>query len=353
MDNIENLYTKPKEESESLIYGEHSDVELKEKVDEQSLINNDTSSVDPIKSKSKFLGHVALTIIIYIISYALVIGSMILAAVLYYFFPTGFDTLIEFLKFKILLIILAIIKIAIALGLVFVQFFDRGETTAKAIIIFIIYALFVVANSIFGAFVGLYLVNRENTWWWVPLMSIIVIMTTLYVITSGINAIMLAIGRDSQFGVNLNMQLKNGTRIFRVVLFLFSLVIISGALGYFKYKFPTLLILIMMGIILFLLYISINYEFFNEDLFWVDGGKTFSRSIQMAFYLFVISTDIIFVLIAFLPAIGLPSLVNPAITGLSTSGKANQEEVKNKEKVENKENVAKRFGSNLIYLLFD
>ena len=251
--------------------------------------------------------YVAISLAISIISYLLVGISMVIGNTLFVFFPTIFIFIIDnILKYKIILLILIVIKEFFAIIFVLTQLYLRLATIWS----FLLFGGVLIMNMIFAAVLGLL-----NVWW---VLLILWLLPTFLLIFDVILVFFIRL-----CGVKVFMyELDKSKGYFRFALFVLSIIIIFNALPFDTYRIPSPIVIITLGILLFLLNTVILKDLFNKRSELAMRGNY----IETAFYLFIISMNFMFTFQVFTVTIGATPATNQSIiNNMSTFKKSNRQ----------------------------
>jgi hypothetical protein len=303
-----NLLTIPsKKQSEPLLNNYNTEIT---KTEAELLIDISRSA-----QKTAFTSHLVGTYILTYFSYVILISCMILSNSLYtWVYPQGFNWFITtVMKYKIFLFILAIIKITIALLLLFINIFTR----VNAIFGVIIYIFYLISCCIFAAILALipnYLV----------LFITIGIITILFVLID-ITALLVVYVFNLNKSINkFGGLLQKGVSIFRVVLIILVIILLFNALPFDTFNpIPSWTVLIFIFILLLALHFVVMIELFDELTYRITNRSL----LEMTFYLFTLRSEILLVTTVLIPTIGLRvgvSSVNTDIWNNLTTTQKNQ-----------------------------
>lgn len=286
----------------------------------------------PWVPKTEFYTQIALTCLMFFISHILLVLSMVIATEVYIAYPQTFNNMImnTFLKYKILLYIIGGIRGFVGLLLLFFRIFLKIPTLGSIIIWFI----FVIANAVFGAFVGLIWVDdsASGVMSRLPLYLLIVIVTIIVIITLVVALIVTLLGPANRFAASMKVFARNNTKFLRLTLWILGLVIFFGSLPFEEFKgiFPGFLLFFSLLIETLLFLVVVN-EVFDRQEYSIHRRNP----IEMSFYMIMTVSDVMFIITILLPTVGIRIFSNDTImTNLQTSSNATNAETGSKEGVE-------------------
>jgi len=303
----------------------------------------------PYVDKTSFYVHLLLTNLLYFIAWILLMGSIILASELYIAFPDGLNNFIlsSFLKYRIIIILLGVVRVIIGLLLLFFGLFTR----IHLIFSLLIWIAYVISNCLFGAFVSLILVNTSSDPFTsrIPNYAIIAVVTIFIIIILVVSLIISLVGTANKFAANIKRFAMNNTYIFRIFLFLLTIVVLINALPFKNFtKIPSWGVLILMAFIVAFFFLSIVNEVFDRNSYAINKRN----AIEMSFYMLVVSSDFLFIITILLPSLGVRLFTNQILlTNVPTSSRNDPLQSQQQKNSKTKVNV-KKFSSGIQQLLF-
>jgi len=301
----------------------------------------------PFVSKTAFYTHVLLTLFLYIIGWGALVISIVIATELYIAFPNGFDNMISktFLKYKIFILIVGIVRTLIGLLFLFLKVFMRPHR----IISLILWSAYVVGNAIFGAFVGLIMVDTSSDpiTSRIPIYTIVGVFTLMNVISLVVGLVVSCLGPENKIGSTIKRFAIANTTILRVILFILTFVIMFNGLPFENFKnTPAWSILILMAFLVGFLFLVVVSELYDRQNYALKR----TNEMETSFRLLLTSSDFLFVIMILIPSIGVRLFTNSTvISNLGTSNRhgtpPTNTETKEKSRLKN-------FSSGLVELFF-
>jgi hypothetical protein len=261
------------------------------------------------KAPMSYAGFICLVMTITIFFYIILLGTMLTASALYTFdvanTKNNVSWLIGWFKYKIILIVLIILRELLGLSVLITQFFFKINTVL-GIIGIILFLGYIIASILFAIIVGFL-----NEFIYTLILSSIATFLTIVVV-----AVVLFV-KCCQIRV-LVYELKKVKGYLRFTLMLVSTIIIFNSIPFLPYRAPSIVLLSIVVIALLFLISVILEEILDKES--AVGRR--SNPIEAAYYLIALSTNILFAWQVILLTVGI-NTANPAIyTNLSTSSKA-------------------------------
>jgi len=329
---------------------------------EEQVLNETVSSVErqgllddprelgrefPFVSKTAFYTHVILTLFLYIIGWGALVVAIVVGTELYIAFPNGFDNMISntFLKYKIFILIVGIVRTLIGLLFLFLKIFLRPHW----IVSLGLWGLYAVGNAIFGAFVGLIMVDSssDKITSRVPIYTIVGVLTLLNAIILMVGFVISCLGPANKIGATVKRFAVENTSILRGILFSLTLIVMFNGLPFENFKnTPSWAILILMAFLVAFLFLVIVDELFDRN----NYASNKRNAMEMSFYLLFTSSDFLFVITILIPSIGVRLFTNSTIiSNLGTSNKHGAAPTNTETRERSK---LKKFSSGLSELFF-
>lgn len=299
----------------------------------------------PYVTKTAFYTHVTITLVLYIIGWVMLVVAIVVATELYIAFPKGFNNMISntFLKYKIFILIIGIVRTLIGLLFLFLKVFLRPNWVVSLIL----WGIYAVGNAIFGAFIGLIMVDASSDVITsrLPIYIIVSVLTLLNVIILTIGLIVSCLGPANKIGSSVKRFAVSNTSILRGVLFILTLVVLFNGLPFEDFKHtPSWSVLILMAFLIAFLFLVVVDELYDK----MNYAKNKRNAMEMSFYLLFVSSDFLFVITVLIPSIGIRLFNNVIISNLSTSNKVPT----NTETNAKKSTKIKKFSSGLMEFFF-